>query len=205
MTRHRFASVLAAAVCVVAAGTTHAAIVIDFDSQPEYTILSTQYNGLGASFSGAQVVTAGSSLSPSYPPVSGSNVVFDYSSGAIRVDSVGSDWSSAGGYITGNVSITLTAFASNNSVLGSIATGGANYIGAGSPNIFLSVTAPNISYVTFSDHGNSFTLDNFTFEPTAGAVPEQTSFICWAVVLTIGAVFAARRSFTDDFRHSCTE
>jgi hypothetical protein len=197
MTRDRFASVLAVVVCVVAisAQTTRAAVVIDFDSHPEGVDLSTEYSGLGASFSGAEIVTQGSNLSSLYPPVSGTNVVFNYlNSGVIRVDSVGPDWSSAGGYITGNVSITLTAFASDNSVLGAVATGGANYIGAGSPNIFLSVAAPNISYVTFSDHSNTFTLDNFTFQPNAAGVPEQSSFFCWAIVLTVGAVIAVRRS-----------
>jgi hypothetical protein len=196
MMRNRLNTAVAAVVCLVVVGiqAAQAAVVIDFDNQPELTVVSTQYAGLGAAFSGAQVVSQGPNLNPNFPPVTAPNVVFDYLDGVIRVDSVGPDWNSAGGYITGNTSITLTAFASDNSVLGSTATSGPNYIGAGSPDIFLSVAAPNISYVTFSDHGNSFTLDNFTFEPNARAVPEQASLICWAIVLACGAVVAVRRS-----------
>jgi hypothetical protein len=33
------------------------------------------------------------------------------------------------------------------------------------PNIFLSVTAPGIAYVQFSDTGNTYTVDDFTLQP----------------------------------------
>jgi hypothetical protein len=48
-----------------------------------------------------------------------------------------------------------------------MSTPAANYVGAGtgvSPNYFLEVTAAGISRCTFSDGGNTFTIDDFTFK-----------------------------------------
>jgi hypothetical protein len=77
--------------------------------------------------------------------------------------------------VTGNTDVTLTAYASDGTVLGSASTGGANYIGAGTgllPNIFLSVAVPGIAYVEFSDTGNTYTVDDFTLQaiPAPGAI-----------------------------------
>lgn len=143
--------------------------VIDFESLADQEIVDNQFLSLGADFGGtASILRAGTSLNPIYPPNSGSNVIFDdpqLGTGIIRVDAVGSLWAMAGGYVTGNKNVTLTAYASDNSVLGTASTGGANYIGAGTPNIFLSVTAPGIAYVQFSDSGNTYTVDDFTLQP----------------------------------------
>lgn len=146
--------------------------VIDFESLADRQIVDDQFLGLGADFGGtASILRAGSSLNPIFPPKSGSNVIFDdpqLGSGIIRVNAVGSLWAMAGGYVTGNRNVTLTAYASDASILGSASTGGANYIGAGTgllPNIFLSVTAPGIAYVTFNDAGNTYTVDDFTLQP----------------------------------------
>jgi len=146
--------------------------VIDFESLADLEVVDNQFLGLGADFGGTtSILRAGSSLTPAFPPNSGSNVIFDdpqLGTGIIRVDAVGSLWAMAGGYVTGNRNVILTAYASDNSVLGSASTGGANYIGAGTgllPNIFLSVTAPGIAYVQFSDSGNTYTVDDFTLQP----------------------------------------
>ena len=111
------------------------------------------------------------------------------------MDSVGGIWTSAGGYITGNTAITLSAYAADNSLLGSTATPGANYVGAPTgflPNIFLSLAFPNIDHVIFSDGGNSFTLDDFTFNPNGGAVPEPASVLCWGLIALCAARFALK-------------
>ena len=84
-----------------------------------------------------------------------------------------------GGYITGNTAITLTAYNSNNNVPGSQSTPAANYLGSGTgylPNIYLSVSAPNIAYVTFHDTGDSFTLDDFSLTPAIQVEGSLTNF-----------------------------
>jgi hypothetical protein len=154
-------------------------IVIDFESLADYEVVDDQFLALGADFGGtASILQAGASLNTIYPPNSGINVIYDDPSlgaGIIRVDAVGLPWAMAGGYVTGMTDITMTAYASDGSVLGTASTGGANYSGAGtglSPNIFLSVAASGIAYVEFSDFGNTYTVDDFTFEaiPAPGAI-----------------------------------
>jgi hypothetical protein len=171
------------ALCLALAGanTARAAptIVIDFESLADYEVVDDQFLALGADFGGtASILQAGASLNSAYPPNSGINVIYDdpyLGTGIIRVDAVGSPWAMAGGYVTGNTDVTLTAYASDGTVLGSASTGGANYIGAGTgllPNIFLSVAVPGIAYVEFNDSGNTYTVDDFTFEaiPAPGAI-----------------------------------
>ncbi|MGD0042493.1 MAG: hypothetical protein ABSE84_19160, partial [Isosphaeraceae bacterium] len=115
--------------------------VIDFDNLATSTIVTNQYAGL--TFSGATVLTKGVNLNSIYPPESGANVVYDSTNGTIGVN-FASATDSVGGYITGNTSITLFAYSGINgtgTLLGTMSTGGANYVGAGtglSPNIFLS-------------------------------------------------------------------
>jgi hypothetical protein len=154
-------------------------IVIDFESLADYEIVDDQFLALGADFGGtASILRAGASLSSFFPPNSGSNVIFDdpqLGTGIIRVDAVGLPWAMAGGYVTGNSDVTMTAYASDGTVLGSASTGGANYVGAGTgllPNIFLSVAAPGIAYVEFSDTGNTYVVDDFTLQaiPAPGAI-----------------------------------
>ena len=58
-------------------------------------------------------------------------------------------------------------------MLGSVSTGGANIIGAGTglpPNIFLSLSNFGITSAVFTDTGPTFTLDNFTFTPVPGPI-----------------------------------
>ena len=146
--------------------------IIDFESLADHEVVDDQFLGLGADFNGAtSVLRLGSSLNPNFPPYSGANVIFDdpaLGSGTVRIDAAGLPWSMAGGYVTGNTNVTLTAYASDSSVLGTASTGAANHVGAGTgllPNIFLSVSATNISYVEFTDTGNTYTVDDFTFRP----------------------------------------
>jgi hypothetical protein len=154
-------------------------IVIDFESLADLEVVDDQFLALGADFGAtASILMLGTSLNPDFPPNSGNNVIYDdptLGTGIIRVDAVGSPWAMAGGYVTGNTDVTLTAYASDGTVLGSASTGGANYIGAGTgllPNIFLSVAVPGIAYVEFSDTGNTYTVDDFTLQaiPAPGAI-----------------------------------
>ena len=84
---------------------------------------------------------------------------------------------SVGAFVTGNTSITESIFRGA-TLLGSVSTGGANYVGAGTglpPNIFLSISDFGITSAVFTNNlgrGNTFTLDNFTFNTSSTpAVP----------------------------------
>ncbi|MGO9113053.1 MAG: hypothetical protein ACLP9L_27795 [Thermoguttaceae bacterium] len=156
---------------------------IDFDDLASETIVTNQYSGV--SFTGAEILTAGVSLNPEFPPVSGSNVVYDYSNGIITAAPTAGTWDFVGGYITGNTSITLFAYDASNDLLGEVSTGGANYVGSGTglnPNIFLSLSKPDIAYVSFHDTGNTFTLDNFEYEASSSVVPEPTTLVVWSLL-----------------------
>ena len=158
------------------------AVVIDFENLSNLEVVDDQFIDLGVDFNGlAGVLTspADSLNSNAFPPISGSQVIFDdpnLSSGILRMDAVDYSWLMVGGYVTGATSITLTAYGADDKVLDTVATEGRNFFGSSTgllPNIFLSVTSPHISYVTFAGIGNSFTVDNFTF--TRQSIPEFTS------------------------------
>ncbi|HNG55760.1 MAG TPA: N-acetylmuramoyl-L-alanine amidase [Nitrospira sp.] len=156
----------------------HAAdeVFIGFDL---YNDLATNITAQGVSFAGATVLACGASLNClGFPPFSGRNVIYDSSNGTItatfdrRVTGV---ISSVSARITGNTGITMTAYDASGQVIASKNTGGANYVGSGSsigPNLKLALTSTQdrpIVRVTFSDHGNTFTVDDFSYvgRPTA--------------------------------------
>lgn len=182
----------AAVAVAVLVGRTAYATTIDFESPAPNTILSTEYAAEGVDFTGAEILALGVGnppLDPAFPPHSGNQVVYDYPAsatpGVITAIAVGADWTSVGGYITGNTVITEYAYDSHGNLLGTASTPGANYIGSGtgySPNIFLSVSAPGIAYVEFHDTGNTFSLDDFTFQQQS--VPDGGST---AILLLVGA------------------
>lgn len=164
------------------------ATTINFESPAPNTILSTEYAAEGVDFTGAEILSlVGGSppLNPVFPPHSGNQVAYDYLNGVITATAVGGDWTSVGGYITGNTSITEYAYDSHGNLVGTASTGGANYIGSGTglgPNIFLSVSGADIASVQFHDTGDSFVLDDFTFQQQS--VPDGGST---AMLLLVGA------------------
>ncbi|QMS90859.1 PEP-CTERM sorting domain-containing protein [Nostoc edaphicum CCNP1411] len=172
--------------------------VIDFDSLLDLEIVDNQFLNQGVDFNGtASILQLGSSLNSLFPPVSANNLIYDNPSlgnGIIRVDAVNSLWSSVGGFVTGTTNVTLTAYASDNSILGTVSTGGANFQDAATgllPNIFLSLTAPDISYITFQDSGNTYTVDNFTF--SSQSVPEPTSMLGFFALAAFSATSFVKR------------
>ena len=155
------------------------AAVITFDSLSPGEIVDNQFLDLGVDFNGTSaILSLETGLDPTYPPVSGNNVAYNYVSNALSVNAVGSTWDSVGAYITGIGQITLTAYDADNRVLGTTSTSGSNYLNADtglSPNIFLKVATSNIAYVKFMAEpgfgANSFTLDNFSFETSPVSCP----------------------------------
>ena len=85
---------------------------ITFDNLPENTIVTNQFPGV--SFSGAQVLTRGSSLnSQFFPPVSDPKVVYDFLNGTITATFAPTPTggvTSVGAFVTGNTSITESIF-----------------------------------------------------------------------------------------------
>jgi hypothetical protein len=156
-----------------------ATFVVDFDSLSFGEVVDDQFLGLGVDFQGtASVLTIGSGLNEPYPPKSLSNVIYDdpQLGGIIRASSVGGFWSRVGAFVTGLQPVQLRAFDINGVLLGEATTPGPNYTGSGlEPNIFLEVTAQNIAYVnlfgTTFETGNSFTVDDFTFDTDTTAIP----------------------------------
>ena len=157
------------AVLMVALGSAHADVVIDFEGLNIGIPVDDQFTTIGADFNGDATVTG--LLDSSFPLLPGSTkVIFNSPSfDLIRVDSVGPEWLMAGGYVTGTGIVTLTAYDSSNILLGTDSTSGANTVGYGIPNIFLNINAPNIAYIAYVEFsvpsGTTFTVDDFTFNP----------------------------------------
>jgi len=146
------------------------ATLITFDSLSSGTIVTNQFAGV--TFTGAEVLTKGVSLNPAFPPVSNPNVVYNYSGDTITA-SFTSPVDSVSAFVTGNTSTEEEVF-HGATLLGSISTPGANFIGAGTgfpPNILLDLSSFGITSVVFTNNGhgsNTFTLDNFRFGTPAG-------------------------------------
>jgi hypothetical protein len=144
--------------------------VITFDNLPDSTIVTNQFPGV--SFTGALVLTKGVGLNPVFPPVSDPNVISASALGTITATFT-TPVSSVGAFVTGGTSITESIFRGA-TMLGSVSTAGANFIGAGtglSPNIFLTLSNDfGITSAVFTDSGPTFTLDNFTFTPVPGPI-----------------------------------
>lgn len=148
-------------------------VTLGFDGLPD---LSANVGDFGVSFTGASVLQCGSSLNCSaYPPFSGRNIIYDTPGfggviAAVFDPAVAGNVRKVSARITGNRSITMTAFDVNKKMLGTISTGGSNYVGSGTglpANMLLTITVPSgqlpVTSVTFHDSGNTFTIDDFTF------------------------------------------
>jgi hypothetical protein len=157
-------------------------IVIDFEDLADSVVVDNQYLGLGVDFNGtAMTLKESESLDQDYPPHSGVMVIYNEFSEIIRADAVGVLWQSVGAYVTAGASsgATLTAYDANSNILGTDFVA-QNKIGYGEPNAFLSVTAPNIAYMTISGELYYNVVDDFQFEQ----VPEP----CTLTLLAAGAL-----------------
>jgi len=197
MSGRRVAVVLATLAAAAATFPAQAA-VIDFESLVDGDLVTTQFAGI--TFSGATVLTAGTTLNEfEFPPFSGVNVVVD-DGGPISI-SFDSPMGSVGGYFTYLEPVTLEAFDAANNLVASITSAfGTNMALSGEPgslpNEWLETVFPaGIASVVITGNagGFSFVLDDFTYEPLGTAVvPEPGS----APILLLGlaSILAGRHA-----------
>jgi hypothetical protein len=175
----RFLAVLAASNFLVVPGSA-LSTVVDFESFPDSTQLTTQIPGL--TFSDATVITAGITLNEfEFPPHSGTNVAFDDGGPMSIVFSTPE--ASVGAFFTYGATLTFQAFNSSNTLLATVHSAFSNNEAlsgdpGSSPNEFLSAVFPGISSVTITGGpgGGSFTIDDLTLTPTT-PVPEPSTLL----------------------------
>jgi hypothetical protein len=179
--------------------TTGFAITIDFEGLTDSTAVGGTYSASGVTFIGATVLTSGISLNElEFPPRSGDNVVFDDGGPLRGVFSAPMGKISA--YMTYAHRVTLYAYDAFGSPIGSISTAFAdNTVSSGrSPNELLTLTAAG-GIMSFSfegdPSGDSFTLDDFSFEPASPgpSVPDTGSCLALLAISLIGLRFVSYR------------
>lgn len=202
-------SVLAFMVLLIASAAGASPIVVDFEGLSDGDSLTNQIPGL--TFTQATVIAAGVSLNEfEFPPVSGTNVVFD-DGGPIRID-FASPQSNVGGYFTYSAPLVFEGFDAASASLGTVLSAFASNLGlsgaaGSSPNEWLVLTAPGIAYVTLraDSSGGSFTVDNLTYDnqPTnATPVPEPGTI---GLVVFGGLAGIRRRQITERRRASAMD
>jgi hypothetical protein len=197
-------SVLAGVLLALGPGAAEA-ITLDFETLADFEVVTTQFGGLGAIFSGATALTAGISLNElEFPPQSGVVAVFD-EAGAVTVAADGALFGDIGGFFTYTTPLTLTAFAPDGALLGILTSAFASNLAlsgdaGSSPNEFLGFTGlgPIARLVIAGDPaGGSFTLDDLRFEPAAAPVPVPASLVLLGIPLLLAAALLCRRRGED--------
>lgn len=152
---------------------------LGFDGAPD---LSLNIDEFGVHFTGAQVLACGGSLNCGpFPPFSGRNVVYDapqLGGGVITATfdvSVTGSVDRVSARVTGNRNVTMTALDATGNSVGTVQTGGPNYVGSNSgipANLLLEITSPSggITEVVFHDSGNTYTIDDFSFRGSQRSV-----------------------------------
>lgn len=150
-------------------------ITYDFEEFTDGDSVSALLAPLGATvtITNAAAITAGVSLNDfDFPPVSGSNVIFD-AGGAVSL-AFSSAVSSFSGFFTYNAPVSVTAFLGGVQVGQALSAFSENYLSSGNaPNEFLELAGLGLfdSVVIAGDSlGGSFVLDDMTID-----VAERTS------------------------------
>jgi hypothetical protein len=183
-------------------------VTIDFEGLGDLTDVTSEFSGLGVTFTGATVLTAGLSLNElEFPPHSGTKVVFD-ALGAMSL-SFAEPVSHVGGFFTYLTPVTLSGFdASGHVVAVATSSFSSNLALSGAPgsmpNEFLGITASaGISRLEIlgDPFGGSFTLDDLGFEPRA-SIPGPGTLLLLSGGLVLGVRF---RSSTSSARRIARE
>ncbi|NOR70818.1 MAG: hypothetical protein GQ532_14190 [Methylomarinum sp.] len=205
-------------------------ITLGFDGLAE---LDSNFDAFGVSFTGATVLSCGGLLNcTGFPPFSGRNLIYDTPGNGGRITATfdlkeTGRISSVTARATANTNVTMTAFDKDGNILDADQIGGANYIGSGSSiaaNKLLEVNAPEdkvIAKVTFKDGGNTYTIDDFTFngrpytiiiDPGHGKIETEEGFLVYQRlgsptygliedILTLDIGLSAGQSLIDDEKH----
>jgi hypothetical protein len=177
------------------------ATVIDFEGLDDGTAVTSQYDSLGVTFSGATAITAGMSLNEyEFPPHSGTNVVFD-DGGPITI-TFASAVNQVGGYFTYSEPLTIIGYGKSGSILETVTSAFSSNLAlsgdpGSSPNEFLQLTSSSGFYsvvIEADPLGSSFTLDDLTFtaSPQNLPLPEPATFLLFANGL-FGVFFCLRK------------
>jgi hypothetical protein len=156
------------------------ALTINFETLSDLEVVTTQFTGLGVTFSNATALTAGISLNElEFPPHSGVNVVFD--DGGQMSLTFSTPMADFGAYFTYLAPLTLSFFNSLSNLEGTVTSAfSSNFVSSGNPpNEFLSfVWASGISSVVITGDpgGGSFVMDDLT-ATSANPVPEPGTLL----------------------------
>ncbi len=152
-----------------------AATTLTFDDYSDGTVLSTEYQSLGVTTSGATVSLA---IFTRWPAVSGSNLVLGLT-GLITFNfdsSITGNIKTVSAYVSGDPGTGIFAYDSSGALLGQ------SQMPLSSVNAFLSVTSSGnpIARVEIHDGGGTFGVDDFSFSqappaPTCSQVSQQLS------------------------------
>lgn len=171
------AATLAAA--LVATAPAHA-VTIGFDDRSHLEAVTNQYAGLGVTFAGATILQAPNYNVESYPPHSGTNVIYN-EVGDIRL-TFSSLISNFSAYASTSSTLVLTAYGVGGNVIGFSSLGQTL-----NTNAFIGITGNGIASVLFSSGSqNNTTLDDITFDAMTSAAPEPGT---WAMMI-LGFGFA---------------
>ena len=161
-------------------------VVIDFEGYSSKIPITNQYTGVA--FQDAIVLNAPDLDSVTFPPHSGTNVVYSGKSSSLTATAVGGTWGHIGLWYTTTTGLSLKAYDSSNTLLTS-SNGGVN---AGTSS-YLEVSATDIAYVIAGGSGEFFTIDDFSYHQSIASVPEPSTL----AVATLGGVmlvlYARRR------------
>ena len=172
---------------------------LNFEGLTELSEVANQYAAQHATFSGATILTAGSSLNEiDFPPHSGTNVAHDFGT-PVRIDFglTAYDWSA---YFTYNSAVTIKAWDESNNLLGIVNSSFSdNYVSTGNPPnellSFASATGFRAITIEGSSGAGSVVFDDvsYTVADEPNPVPEPGTLVLFAGGLGLSGLAAARR------------
>jgi hypothetical protein len=166
---------------------------INFEQYSEYTQITTQYAGEGATFTNALQLVAPGYDYFDFPPTSGSGVITNDPGDPITV-AFSVPVNSVSGFYADPYGVVVTAYSSTNAVLDTF--NGAGIIGA--DDAFSVTSSGDIAYITISDlYGipDDETVDDLSYSgSTNPVIPEPGSFVLLGTGL-LSMAGAVRRKF----------
>ncbi len=144
-----------------------------FEDLNHHQYVGTHYAGLTYS-AGAQCLKKPSYNYGNFPPHSGDCVIYDHTSGSIRIDFDYTVSKVGAWFVTGIVTVNLTAYDAQNNLLDNTS------VYSGLANIkYAEVQASGIKYVIFYNGGNRWVMDDLTYSvnPNEGDVVDFVASI----------------------------